>query len=398
MIRVRQFLRFPRNVLLLGMVSLLTDISSDMIVPLLPLFLTTALGASVAWLGLVEGVAETTASVGKLFSGWFADRIGRYKPLIFAGYSLSTLARPLMAVTASGWQVLIVRFSDRVGKGVRTAPRDALIAGAVPEDQRGAAFGFHRSMDNLGATLGPLAASGLLLLMPGRYRWVFWCSFIPGLLTLPFLAAVREKSPAGRPGSSSREKPLLSLRPFSGNFRWYLLCVAVFALANSSDLFLMQRARELGMAEALVPILWLALQLLRTLSAYGGGLLGDRFGTRTLVLAGWLIYAAVYGGFSIAAHTWQIWALVLVYGLFYGCTEGPERALVARLAPPGLKGTAYGVFSFTVGLVALPANALTGWLYAARWGGPSLAFSLAGGLALVAALLLLAAPRTRTAS
>jgi MFS family permease len=278
-----------------------------------------------------------------------------------------------------------VRFSDRVGKGVRTAPRDALIADAVPEDQRGAAFGFHRSMDNFGAVLGPLAASGLLLLAPGRYRMVFWCSFIPGLLTVPFLAAVKEKRPAARPAGTA---PSLSLKPFSSEFRWYLLCVAVFAFANSSDLFLLQRARELGVAAALVPILYLVLQLLRTFSVYGGGVLGDRFGARKLVLLGWAVYAASYAGFALAGHAWQMWALIVVYGFFYGCTEGPERALVARLAPSGLKATGYGMFNLTFGLIALPANALTGWVYAAPWGGPGLAFSLAGGFALVAALLL----------
>lgn len=371
------------NVLALGLVSLLTDASTEMIYPLLPLFLTRTLGAGIAFVGLVEGVAESTASLLKLTSGWLSDRLRRRKLLVTWGYGLSSLTRPLMAMAALPGHVLGIRFLDRIGKGIRTSPRDALIADSTPPNARGAAFGFHRAMDHLGAVAGPLLAFFLLPLVGGSYRAIFWLSGIPAALcVLVLVSAVREVPAQGVPA----RRPLLTLRPYDRRFKGFLCVVTLFTLGNSSDAFLLLRAREAGVSAAAVPLLWAALHVVKSTSSLGAGMLSDRVGRRGAIAAGWLTYAAVYAGFAVVSSAWQAWGLFLVYGLYFGLTEGVEKALVADLTPAAFRASAYGLYHTAIGITALPASLLTGWLWQAF--GAGLAFGTGAVLAGAAAGLL----------
>lgn len=371
------------NVGALALVSLLNDASSEMIYPLLPLFLVGTLGAGPAFLGLVEGVADSIASLLKLWSGWFADRVGRRKPLAVWGYGIATAGRPLIAAAAAPWHVLAVRAADRVGKGVRTAPRDALLAESVPAERRGAAFGLHRAADHAGAVVGPLLAAGLLLLFPGRLRLVFALAVVPGLLAVAVLMLrVREIAPPAAPSVA----PDVGFRDLGAGFGRYLAVLALFTLGNASDAFLLLRAGELGVATALIPVLWAAFHVSKSLWSVPGGVLADRWNPRWTILAGWSVYAAVYAGFALAGAAWQAWALFAVYGLFFGLTEGPEKALVAGLAPASLRGRAFGAYHFAIGVAALPASVLFGIVWQS-WGSRA-AFGMGAGIAAVAALLL----------
>jgi MFS family permease len=371
------------NVRALGMVSLLTDASTEMVYPLLPLFLTRTLGAGTAFVGLVEGVAETTASLLKLVSGWLSDRLRRRKALVIWGYGLSSLTRPLMAMALLPSHVLEIRFLDRIGKGIRTSPRDALIADSTQANARGAAFGFHRAMDHLGAVAGPVLAFLLLPLVGGSYRAIFWLASIPAALcVLVLVAAVREIPAQGPPA----RLPLLTLRPYDSRFKGFLCIVTLFTLGNSSDAFLLLRAREAGVAEMAVPLLWAALHVVKSTSSLGAGILSDHIGRRRAIVAGWLVYAVVYAGFAVVGSAWQVWGLFLVYGLYFGLTEGVEKALVADLTPVEARASAYGVYHTAIGVTALPASLLTGWLWQA-FGAP-VAFGTGAALAAAAAALL----------
>ena len=387
-------LGLPQTVFILGVVSLLTDASSEMIYPLLPLFLATTLGAGPAFIGLIEGVAESTASLLKLFSGWWSDRLGRRKAIVVGGYTLSACARPLVALAGTGWHVLAVRFTDRVGKGLRTAPRDALIAAAAPPESWGKAFGFHRAMDHAGAVIGPLIAFALLSTVVHDLRTVFALAAIPGLLAVWLLIArVADAPPAPREATGP---PRLSLAPFSPRFRAVLAVIALFTLGNSSDAFLLLKAHDVGVGAASIPLLWIVLHLSKALSSTPAGMLSDRVGRPRLILAGWLVYAGVYAGFAVADHAWQIWALFVVYGLFFGLTEGVEKAYIADLAPPDLRGTAYGLYHAAVGLTALPASLLMGLVW--EHVSPAAAFTVGAALALASAvlfLLVLGSPASR---
>jgi MFS family permease len=375
--------RITPNVRALGMVSLLNDASTEMVYPLLPLFLTRTLGAGVAFVGLVEGVAEATASLLKLVSGWLSDRLGRRKAIVVSGYGLSSLTRPLLAMALLPSHVLGIRFVDRIGKGIRTSPRDALIADSSPVEARGTAFGFHRAMDHLGAVVGPVLTFGLLPLVGGSYRGIFWLASIPAALCIiVVVSAVREVPAQGPPA----RLPLLTLRPYDRHFKGFLCIVTLFTLGNSSDAFLLLRAREAGVPDSAIPLLWAALHVVKSTSAFLGGILSDRIGRRGAIVAGWLVYAAVYAGFSAVASAWQAWGLFLVYGLYFGLTEGGERALVADLVPPEARASAYGVYHTAVGLTALPASLLTGWLWQAF--GAAVAFATGAALAGIAAALL----------
>jgi MFS family permease len=379
----RRLAGISTNVWAMGVVSFLTDFSTEMIYPLLPLFLTQTLGASVGFVGRLEGLAESTASVLKLFSGWLADRLGTRKPIVAAGYTLSSLSKPLVAVAGTPWQVLVIRFLDRVGKGVRTSPRDALIADSVSPAQRGQAFGLQRTMDHAGAITGPLVAAALLAALHGRLRIVFGLAAVPALLSvLVILLFVREVPPAG---GARTALPQLTLRPFDRRFRRYLAILLLFTLGNSSDAFLLLRAQQVGMAAALIPLAWVALHVVKMVTSLPAGSLSDRVGRRSLILGGWAIYAVVYLGFAAAAHPFQIWALFLVYGVYFGLTEGVEKAFVADLVPEHLRGTAYGVFNFAIGVGAFPASAIMGLLWE-RF-GPAVAFTYGAMLALLAAIL-----------
>jgi MFS family permease len=374
------------NVLWLGVVSLLTDLSSEMIYPLLPFFLTHTLGAGPAFLGVVEGIAETTASLLKLASGWVSDRVGRRKPLVLAGYGIASVARPLIAIATAPWHVLLIRFSDRIGKGLRSSPRDALITESVDVAHRGTAFGFHRAADHAGAVIGPLAASAVLLAAPGNYRLAFALAAIPAALSVIVLwLKVRERAVP-----TSQTKPQPRFEGFAilpKPLRTFLVILVVFTLGNATDAFLLLRAQQLGVSVAMIPVLWAALHVSKMIWSVPGGLLADRFGARRAIVTGWLLYAALYAALAAATAAWQVWLLFSAYGLFYGLTEAPEKAMVAALAPAHRKGAAFGAFHFAVGIAALPASVIFGLLWQ-RYGAAT-ALLTGAALALLAAFLLL---------
>ncbi|HEY7677208.1 MAG TPA: MFS transporter [Candidatus Methylomirabilis sp.] len=381
---------FTPNVVALGVVSLLTDFSSEMIYPLLPLFLTRVLGAGPAFVGLIEGVAESTASFLKLASGWASDRWRRRKGLVLGGYALSSCVRPLVAAATAPWHVLAIRFADRVGKGVRTSPRDALLADSTDPDHLGRAFGFQRAMDHLGAAVGPLVAAGLLSGLGWDLRSVFWAAAVPALLSILVLGAgVTEVAPRPRPAAAPPGAAPRATSAVPRPFRRYLVMVVLFTLGNSSDAFLLLRAQEVGVGAAALPLLWAALHVVKSASSTPLGGLSDRWGRRRVIRLGWLLYAAVYAGLAVAPGPIALWALVLAYGVYYGFTEGVERALVADLVPSQARSTAYGWFHTAVGLAALPASLVAGALWQAR--GPAWAFGSGAALALGAAALLPAA-------
>ncbi|MBI5014007.1 MAG: MFS transporter [Deltaproteobacteria bacterium] len=379
----------PRTVVALGFVSLLTDLSSEMIYPLLPAFLAGTLGAGPAVLGMIEGVAEATASLVKILSGLWADRVRRRKPLVLAGYSLSGACRPLIGLAGSWVSVLGLRFGDRIGKGLRTSPRDALIADAVAPTVRGQAFGFHRSMDHAGAVLGPLAASGLLAVGVGL-RSVFLLAAVPAAaVVLAILWGVREAAspdPAEPPGTPAAGSPL-SLSP---GFRRLLAAVTLFTLGNSTDAFLLLRLSGAGVTTSGVALLWSAHHGIKMVSTYAGGRLSDRLGRKPLLVSGWFYYAAVYAGFAVAVSRSGLIALFLAYGVYYGLTEPVERAWAADLSTRGLRGRAYGFYHGAVGLAALPASLLFGALWSS-FGAP-VAFFTGSALALASSVLLVFVP------
>ncbi|MFI5305889.1 MAG: MFS transporter [Polyangiales bacterium] len=374
--------RLPATVIALGATSFFTDVGSEMIFPLLPMFVAS-LGASATFLGLVEGAADATASLLKLGAGYLADRTQHKKPLVLFGYGVAAVVRPLMALAAVPWHVLAIRMSDRVGKGVRTAPRDALIAGAVPADQAGRAFGLHRAMDHAGAVVGPLLATTLLAL-GWPMRQVFLATLVPGVLSLFALRFAREPAALPKPTGAAVEATASAALP--GTFFRYLSILFLFSLGNSSDAFLLLRARELGVSAALLPTLWVVLHVSKLVSSYFGGGLSDRMPRPRLVVLGWTIYAATYLGFGIARTQSQVWALFVVYGLYYGLTEPCEKAMVKDLAPAQAQGRAFGLYNFVIGATAVPAGLLTGYVW--QHASPQAALSLGAGIAAASSLML----------
>ncbi|MRR33524.1 MFS transporter [bacterium] len=377
------------NVLILGLVSFLTDMSSEMIYPLLPVFLTTVLGAGPAFLGVIEGVAESTASLLKLVSGIMSDRVRDRKGLVLSGYGISSIARPLIAAATGPLAVLFIRFADRVGKGIRTSPRDALIADSVDPSIRGKAYGFHRSMDHAGAIVGPLAATALLATVVTDLRTVFWLSAIPGALTI-LLIIFKVKEVARRRGPSDGK--FLRLFP-RGRLRNYILILFVFTLGNSSDAFLLLKAGDLGVAPVMIPLLWAWFHVVKMLSTMPFGALSDRMGRRGIIISGWGVYALTYIGFAYASSQLHVWLLFTIYGLFYGLTEGTEKALLADIAPAGERGSAFGWYNFAIGIGALPASLMFGFIW--QTAGSGAAFCFGAGLAAVAAVLLMLLVRPR---
>lgn len=376
----------PPNVRLLGLTSLLNDIASEMIYPLLSVFLLSVLGGRETFLGLIEGVAESTASLLKLFSGGWSDRTGRRKGFVVFGYTLAAIARPLVGLAAAPWQVLVARFADRVGKGVRTAPRDAMIAESVAPGVRGRAFGFHRAMDHLGAAIGPVLATLWLYFRPGDYRTMFLVTIVPGLIVAA-VAALGLKETRREPDADSEAAEKLGpLGAFDRRFRWLLAAIFVFTLGNSSDLFLLHRAEQLGVTPAWLPMLWCTFSLAKSIGNLFAGRATDRVGSRPMLIAGWLVYAIIYVAFAMATQAWHIWALFGGYAVFYAMAEPAEKALVAEFAGPR-RGLAFGWFHFALGVAAFPANLLCGVLYQAY--GPWGAFGFGGAMALVATALLL---------
>jgi len=387
----------PRTVWLLGLTSLLNDTASEMLAPVMPAFLTTVLHAAKWQIGLIDGVGETVASLTKLWSGARSDHLGRRRGFVITGYVIAVFARPLIGLAASPWQVFGLRTVDRVGKGIRTSPRDAMIAETTTEETRGRAFGFHRAMDHLGAALGALLAmlflwwtgSALATEPAGHEEWqlrrLFLLSLIPGLPILLLLPlALKESAPAAQDQSTKSRQPS---QPLNWNFRRYLAALFLFTLGNSSDSFLLVRAKELGVPLFALPVLWIVFHLVKS----GGNILTGGWvktvGARPLIWAGWLWYAAVYIGFGLANAAWQIWVLFLLYAAFYALTEPAEKALVASLVPAERKGLAYGWFNMVIGIGALPASLLFGLVY--DWAGPFAAFGMGAAFAAVAALILL---------
>jgi MFS family permease len=386
-------IKLGKTVLLFGWVSFLTDVASDMIYPLLPAFLTAVLGASAEALGLVEGVAEATASLLKVASGYLSDRIRRRKPLVVAGYTLAAVARPLTALATAWPQVLAIRFSDRFGKGVRTAPRDAMIAADAPPDARGFAFGYQRAMDNAGAFLGPVLAALLLKFVFSDVRAVFALSLVPAGIAVALLVwGVRERPR----GTGSRrtprdESPMAAngLKPLPRSF-WLIVAIfGIFTLSNSTDAFLLLKAQRAGIPAWGIPLLWAGFNLAKAIGGTPGGALSDAIGRTATILAGWIVYAAVYFGFAAAQTPFAIIGLFAGYAAFYALTEGAERAFVADMVPVDERGRAYGVYHGVVGAAALPASLLCGWLWETR--GPAAAFRVDALLSLTAAAALAAA-------
>ena len=378
-------MRLSRNVVLLGVVSFFADVSSDMVMPLLPAFLVS-LGAGASFLGIVEGAAEATAALLKYLSGRWADRARRLRPLAVAGYALAAFARPFLAVAQAPWQVLLVRNVDRVGKGIRTSPRDKLLAASTEEGRLAEAFAFHRGMDHAGAALGPLVAAALLLLYPGDLRRVFLLAAIPGALAVMALFAVREEGATRR-----ADVPVVQLVQVAapGIPPRLLAAIGLFTLGNSTDALLVLRAQMLGVPTVQLPILWALLHVVRSLSSWPMGRAADRLGRRGALVTGWVWYAVCYAGFALARSPLHVWVLFAAYGLVAGLTEGSERALIAAAVPGERRGRALGIYNLVSGIGLLLASVVAG----AVWdrASPEAALLLGGALALVAALLLGAA-------
>lgn len=405
----RRYRRLPRNVFAISLVSLLNDVSSEIIYPLLPFFLNTTLGVSPKVLGSIEGAAESVSSLLKLFAGHFSDRFGKRKIFVVSGYVLSSFARPLLAFATNWHQVLGIRLSDRVGKGVRTAPRDAMIADTVAVEERGLAFGFHRAMDHTGAVVGPLIGYVLVLLFAADRNALVAKDFtrIFLLASIPALAAVLVVSFFVRESAKPRRAPdaagtatntiappvRFSLLGFDSNFKTFLVIIALFTLSNSSDFFLLLRARDAGVSVLSTSLLWAALHASKVLSSIFGGDLSDRLGRKRLIVSGWLLYAGVYAGFAFISNPISAWILFLIYGIYFGLAEGAEKALVADLVRPEQRGTAYGLYNLAFGITVFPASLLMGALW--DWRGPQTAFLVSAIIGATAALLMLLLVRTR---
>jgi MFS family permease len=380
--------RVPRNVWMLAWVAFFNDISTEMSYWLLPQFLVTALGAPPMAFGFIEGAAESIASFSRLLSGWLSDFLNRRKPLAALGYTLANIVKPLLAVTHSWQQVFWIRFSDRAAKGFRAAPRDALMADSVDAAHRGAGFGLRQAMDTGGAIVGPLSAIVLLKLFAGNIRDVFWMAAIPGLACI-LLAwfGVKEVRRAASASADPARPAAHSQRFPRGRLVLILAAVGLFSLGNSSDLFLILRAQNLGMSAWTAPALGLLFNVVYAALSWPAGKLSDRVPRRWLIVAGYLIYAAVYAGFALLRTPQLVWFLFAIYGVYYSLTEGIMKAWVADLAPDDSRASVFGVFNWVVGVAAFPASFLAGWIWQ-RY-SPAAPFALSSILALTAGVLLL---------
>ena len=403
----------PRPVWLLGLASLFTDTASEAIYPILPIYLTRILGAGAVSLGIIEGFAEATSSLLKIISGRLSDRWNVRKPIVVAGYTLSSAVRPLVALVGSWPQLFAVRFVDRVGKGIRGAPRDALLAAAATPATRGRIFGFHRAMDHTGAIAGPLLASLFLLAWPGQYRWLFAATIVPGAAAVWMLLKVPpdplepgqervrwpRRSAAGDAGGAKAGSP--ALEPGQERVRWnaewgdlprpyYALLgvLVLFTLGNSTDAFLLLRLTDAGVSPAFIPLLWALLHVVKALMSVWGGIRSDIVGRRALIGAGWIVYALVYAGFAMSTSPAALVAWFLLYGLYFGLTEGAEKALIADLAPANLRGTAFGLYNAALGVGGLFASVGFGVVW--KVAGAPAAFAMGAVLSLVATALLFA--------
>lgn len=377
----------PRPVWLLGWTSLFTDAATEIIYPLLPLYLSRVLGASATSLGVIEGVAEAINSVLKVASGWLSDRRDRRRPIVIAGYAISSIARPFIAGASRWTDVLLIRALDRTGKGIRSAPRDAMLATFATPTTRGRIFGFHQAMDHIGAILGPLAATVFLFFLPGQLRLLFALTAIPGAIAVATLFLIKEEPLAPQESTAAVPK---STGALPRRFYSLLAVILVFSLGNSADAFLLLRLGDALGSATYVPLLWAALHVVKaSLSTWGGGL-SDRFGRRRVIAVGWVIYAAVYLGFATASSGIVFVAWFLVYGVYFALTEGAEKALVADLTPAGQHGLAFGFYNMALGVGALIASVAFGMLY--DHAGAAVAFSAGAALATLAAVLLMFLP------
>ncbi len=390
-----------RNVLLLSAASFLTDVSSEMSITFLPFFLANVLGVKTALIGLIEGISESAAALTRVFSGWLADRWRKRKGLVLVGYGISALSKPFLYVAGSWASVLSIRFLDRVGKGIRTSPRDALLAASAPEESRGFSFGFHRGADTAGAFLGLSVVALVIYLMQGSgahlqvtaFRRMILIAAVPGLLAVGVLWAVREPARCAPPAEAGPQMR----QPFSGRFKLFLAAAALFGLANSSDAFLLLRAQHLGLSVFLIAVLLAAFNLTYSLISPIAGRWSDRVSRASVVAVGWSVYSVSYLGFALARERWHVWALFGLYALYYGVAEGTGRALVADLVPDEQRGTAYGLYSGIVGAAALPASLLAGivWQGVGAWAGwgPSAPFLIGAAFSAIGVLVLLFAVR-----
>ncbi len=371
---------FNSNIVISGFVSLFTDFSSQMAVPILPLFLTEVLGAPVWALGLIEGLGTAVAGILRIFSGWISDRIGHRKCLMMAGYGISNLIKPLFGLSSVWVEVLSVRLLDRVGKGTRSAPRDALLADVTTPQDRGKSFGFRRAMDALGASLGPLAAALILSLTRGDMRMVFFLTIIPGTVALIILSKL--KDPHKNPMSSTKSLPKLGFRHLQPDFKIFTLVSAMIAVANFSEAFLVLRARSIGLSLALIPVAYFIIGLVSSLLSVPAGLVSDRFGRKGVLVFGYAILALTYLGFSLISRSIWVWPLMGLYGIFTASVEGNQKVYVSELVPKNERGSAFGTFNATVGVCALPGGILAGVLW--QIGGPRLPFAVATVIVLLA--------------
>ena len=372
------------NVWITGLISLFTDISSEMIVPVLPLFMVNVLGVAATSVGMIEGLAESTASILKVFSGYISDKIGKRKPLMVFGYGLANVIKPFFALTNTWEQVMVIRFADRFGKGVRGAPRDALIADSVPQQFRGKAFGIQRAMDAFGAAVGPLLAWMVLGLTGNNYRAVFWWSAVPGALAIAALLFGLKEKPSVR--KADAKPPRLDIRSFGRRFMLFSIGSTIFALGNSSDAFLILRAQNLGMAAAVIPLAYFMFKIVTTVTSMPLGIVSDRIGRRPVLVGGYVTFAIIYLGFARATAGYQVWLLFAVYGLYLAATDGVLRAYVADIVPSSGRATAIGTINALTGIATLPASVAAGYLW--QHVGPAAPFYLGGALAAVSALWL----------
>jgi MFS family permease len=387
--------RLPLNVWIVTATSFLTDISSEMIVNLVPLFLANVLNAGTAVIGLIEGLAETTASLMKIYSGALSDKLGKRKWITVVGYALSAVVKPFMYFAQTWHWVLGVRVADRLGKGIRTAPRDALVAGSIDEKQRGLAFGLHRAGDTAGAFFGLLIAALIIWLTQAgaadltrrTFQIAVLVSIVPALLAVIVLA-IGARDVASDKKSTT---PILSLKGMDKRFKAFMLVLVLFTFGNSSDAFIILRAQERGLDVLQIMLMLMTFNLIYSILAGPLGALSDRVGRHRLIIGGWIAYGLVYLGFALSRSGWQIWVLFGLYGIYYAASEGSAKALIADLVPAERRGTAYGLYNAAIGLAAFPASAIAGVLWQGAFGwhgfGPAAPFYFGAGLALLAGVL-----------
>ncbi len=392
------------NIFFLGIVSFLTDISSEMIFTLVPLFLCNVLGAATTVVGLIGGLSESIDALFRMFSGWFSDRIGKRKSLAVAGYTISTVAKPFMYLASTWGMVLGVRFGDRVGKGIRTSSRDALLADSALPGERGKSFGFHRAMDTSGAVTGLAIAAVVVYLMQGgglelslqTYQWLVLIGIVPAVLSVVILLRFvkeREREPLSGEGQRPGFNLIKLAAGFDTRFKLFLVVMAIFTLGNSSDFFVVLRAQNIGFSVLQIVLMLILFNATYATVALPAGKLSDRLGRRRVISMGWGVYALIYLGFALVGEAWQVWLLFAGYGLYYGVVEGVARAFVADLVPTERRGTAYGLYHGVVRLTLLPASLIAGWLWQAY--SPEAPFFFGAGMAAIATISMLVLIRER---